>query len=78
MGVSFNKSKITELIIKTRVDDLCLLLPHISRALGSYNRELKKQKVDKAARKQCVALLAARLFDTPVQTADANSDDEEI
>lgn len=68
MSVKFNKAHLSAMLTKQRVDDLCLLLPHIAKAVGEYNRELKKQGVDKSTRGLCVSQLSNRLFTAPAAT----------
>ena len=68
MDVKFNKAQVNALITKQRVDDLCLLLPYIAKAVGEYNRQLKRQGVDKATRGLCVSQLSNRLFTAPTAT----------
>lgn len=66
MDIKFNKAQISALVTKQRVDDLCLLLPFIAKAVATYNKELKKQGVDKAARNACVVALSDKLFAAPL------------
>lgn len=76
MDVKFNKAQVNALITKQRVDDLCLLLPHITKAVATYNNELKRQGVDKAARNACIVALSERLFASPVQKSNNETEGE--
>lgn len=76
MNIQFDKAKLNEMLTKKRVDDFCLLLPHVARAVGSYNRELKKQGVDKDARKACLVALSDRLFTAPMPTPQQTSEED--
>ena len=75
MSVKFNKAHLSAMLTKQRVDDLCLLLPHIAKAVGEYNRQLKRQGVDKATRGLCVSQLSNRLFTAPAATDQSTDND---
>lgn len=74
MDVKFNKAQLNAMLTEQRVDDLCLLLPHIAKAVGEYNRELKKQGLDRATRCACVSSLSNRLFTAPTATDDTGGE----
>ena len=74
MDIKFNKAQISAMLTKQRVDDLCLLLPHVAKAVGEDNRQRKRQGVDKATIGLCVSQLSNRLFTAPAAT-DQSTDD---
>lgn len=58
MNYNVNIQMMKKQLMQIRVDALCDLLPEAARAVGTYNRALKRQGVSRKARNLCCAALS--------------------